>query len=67
CIYYIRDKILLYKDYIRTFSCVSYIINYVKKVYLKHKPINRKFIYYYSNYKPLGNFLRDLNKFKNHV
>ncbi|KAF2189273.1 hypothetical protein K469DRAFT_563008, partial [Zopfia rhizophila CBS 207.26] len=66
-IYYIRDKILLYKDYIRTFSRVFYIINYIKKVYLKYKPISRKFIYYYFNYKSLDNFLRDLNKFKNHV
>ncbi|KAF2192879.1 hypothetical protein K469DRAFT_552856, partial [Zopfia rhizophila CBS 207.26] len=67
CIYYIRDKILLYKDYIHTFSRVFYIINYIKKIYLKYEPVGRKFVYYYFNYKPLSNFLRDFNKFKNHI
>ncbi|KAF2191305.1 hypothetical protein K469DRAFT_556731, partial [Zopfia rhizophila CBS 207.26] len=67
CIYYIRDKILLYKDYIHTFSRVFYIIDYIKKVYLKYKPADGKFICYYSNYKPLSNFLRNLNKFKNYI
>ncbi|KAF2174802.1 hypothetical protein K469DRAFT_613203, partial [Zopfia rhizophila CBS 207.26] len=67
CIYYIRNKILLYKDYIRTFSRVFHIIDYIKKVYLKYEFIGRKFVCYYSNYKPLDNFLKDFNKFKNHI
>ncbi|KAF2189138.1 hypothetical protein K469DRAFT_563634, partial [Zopfia rhizophila CBS 207.26] len=49
------------------FSRVFYIIDYIKKVHLKYKLINRKFIYYYFNYKPLGNFLRDFKKFKNYI
>ncbi|KAF2185422.1 hypothetical protein K469DRAFT_726645 [Zopfia rhizophila CBS 207.26] len=46
---------------------VSYIIDYIEKVHLKYEPVGGKFVCYYSNYKPLDNFLRDLNKFKNHV
>ncbi|KAF2187409.1 hypothetical protein K469DRAFT_725417 [Zopfia rhizophila CBS 207.26] len=67
CIYCVGDEMLPYKDRMRTFSRVSHIMDYVEKVHLKHRPAGGKFVCHHPDCKPLGNFLRDLNEFKNHV
>ncbi|KAF2181317.1 hypothetical protein K469DRAFT_729448 [Zopfia rhizophila CBS 207.26] len=67
CIYCVGDETLLYKDRMHTFSRVSHMMDHVENVHLKHEPVGGKFVCHHPDCKPLGNFLRDLDEFKNHV
>ncbi|KAF2185949.1 hypothetical protein K469DRAFT_575389, partial [Zopfia rhizophila CBS 207.26] len=67
CIYCIGDETLPYKDRMRTFSRVFHMMDHVEKVHLKYEPTGGKFVCHHPDCKPLGNFLRDLDEFKNHV
>ena len=67
CIFCVGDERLSRKDRMRSFSNVGNMMSHVDNVHFKRKPVVGKFVCEHPNCKPLGDFLRDVDHFKNHV
>jgi hypothetical protein len=67
CIFCIGDNSLPIQDRMRSFSRVSHMMDHIENVHLRHIPTGARLICHHPNCKHLGDFLKDLNHFKNHV
>lgn len=67
CIYCIGDEQLSHQDRTRKFSRVSHMMDHVEKVHLRREPARATWVCHHPECKPLGDFLKSLDHFKNHV
>ncbi|KAL5625695.1 hypothetical protein FOBRF1_000038 [Fusarium oxysporum] len=67
CIYCVGDEKLSQADRTRKFSRVSHMMDHVERVHLRREPVRATWVCHHPNCKPLGDFLKSLDHFKNHV